>query len=209
MKKRLFNHAAVYGCCVALAMLAATIQTAAQSGDSGNVKTSITKVITFGGSSVIPAAGATLSRNNDGVYAAISTSGITPGHVVTLWWVFFNSPKACAAAVCAPPDLNNPEVNGSLQYGGGYLVGVNGRADFGGYLGAGDNTGFYLLPMFPNMPNPAPGLVNPKGAEVHLVIRDHGPASADPAILHEQLSSFPGGCSLYPCANIQAAIFAR
>ena len=106
-------------------------------------------------------------------------------------------------------DLNNPAVNGSLQFGGGQVVGLNGRADFGGYLAVGDNTGFHLLPQFSLMPNPAPGLVNPKGATIHLVIRTHGVASADPTILNQQLSSFGGGCSLNPCSNIQAALFPR
>ena len=207
MNKSIFNYLAIYGCIV-LAILAITTQAVAQSGESGNVKTSITSVTNFTHTAVIPAAGASLSRNNNGVFTNISTSQLTPGHVVTLWWVFFNNPKACVGDVCAPSDLANPDVNGSLQYGGGYLVGINGRADFSGYLGVGDNTGYFIL--FPTMPNPAPGLVNPKSAEIHLVIRDHGPASSDPAILQQQLTIFGGGCSMSnPCANIQAAVFSR
>ena len=171
------------------------------------MKTSIAKVKTFDGLAVIPYAGASLSRNNEAAFATISTSGLTPETVVTLWWAIFNEPSNCATANCAPSDLNNPAVNGSLQFGGGQVVGLNGRADFGGYLAVGDNTGFHLLPQFPLMPNPAPGLVNPKGATIHLVIRTHGPASADPAILNQQLTSFGGGCSVNPCSNIQAALF--
>jgi hypothetical protein len=181
-----------------------------QSSESGNVKTSIAKVQTFAPPfAVIPYAGASLSRNNEAAFATISTSGLTPGHVVTLWWAIFNEPANCATPNCAPSDLNNPNVNGSLQFGGGQVVGLNGRADFGGYLAVGDNTGFHLLPQFPLMPNPAPGLVNPKGATIHLVIRTHGPASADPTTLNQQLSSFGGGCSVNPCANIQAAQFVQ
>lgn len=196
--------------CGFLIVLAAFAHVPAQSKISGNLKTGITKVVQFSNQSItIPYAGASLSRNNEGVFGTISTSSLSPGHVVTLWWAIFNNPAECAGAVCAPPDLNNPLVNGSLQLGGGQVVGLNGRADFGGYLEAGDNTGFYRLPMFPNMPDPAPGVVDPKGAEIHLVIRDHGPASSDPAILQQQLTSFPGGCALFPCANVQAAIFQR
>jgi len=207
MKHLLFGRIIGYGC---LIMLLAVAQGFAQSTESRNLKTSITKVVQFGNLSVtIPYAGASLSRNNEGVFGTISTSGLAPGHVVTLWWAIFNNPEACAAAVCAPPDLNNPLVNGSLQFGGGAVVGINGRADFSGYLGVGDNTGFYRLPMFPNMPDPAPGIVDAKAAQIHLVIRDHGPASADPVILQQQLTSFPGGCALFPCANVQAAIFQR
>jgi hypothetical protein len=194
-------------CSVALLTLALAGNVSSQSNESGNVKTSIAKVKTFDGLAVIPYAGASLSRNNEAAFATISTSGLTPGTVVTLWWAIFNEPANCATPNCAPSDLNNPAVNGSLQFGGGQVVGANGRADFGGYLAVGDNTGFHLLPQFPLMPNPAPGLVNPKGATIHLVIRTHGPASADPAILNQQLTSFGGGCSVDPCSNIQAALF--
>jgi hypothetical protein len=194
-------------CSVALLTLALAGNVSSQSNESGNVKTSIAKVKTFDGLAVIPYAGASLSRNNEAAFATISTSGLTPGTVVTLWWAIFNEPANCATPNCAPSDLNNPAVNGSLQFGGGQVVGANGRADFGGYLAVGDNTGFHLLPQFPLMPNPAPGLVNPKGATIHLVIRTHGPASADPAILNQQLTSFGGGCSVNPCSNIQAALF--
>lgn len=197
-------------CSVALLTLALAGNVSSQSGESGNVKTSIAKVTTFNPPfAVIPYAGASLSRNNEAAFATISTSQLTPGTVVTLWWAIFNEPSNCATPNCAPPDLDNPNVNGSLQFGGGQVVGLNGRADFGGYLAVGDNTGFHLLPQFPFMPNPAPGLVNPKGATIHLVIRTHGPASADPTILSQQLSSFGGGCSVNPCANIQAAQFVQ
>jgi hypothetical protein len=193
---------------VAVLTLALAGNVSSQSGDSGNVKTSIAKVKTFDGSAVIPYAGASLSRNNEAAFATISTSGLTPETVVTLWWAIFNEPANCATPNCAPSDLNNPDVNGSLQFGGGQVVGPNGRADFGGYLAVGDNTGFHLLPQFPLMPNPAPGLANPKGATIHLVIRTHGPASTDQTTLNQQLSSFGGGCSVMnPCANIQAALF--
>jgi hypothetical protein len=194
-------------CSAALLTLALAGNISSQSNESGNVKTSIAKVKSFDGLAVIPYAGASLSRNNEAAFATISTSGLTPDHVVTLWWAIFNNPEFCATPACAPSDLNNPSVSGSLQFGGGQVVGLNGRADFGGYLAVGDNTGFHLLPQFPLMPNPAPGLVNPKGATIHLVVRTHGPASADPTILNQQLTSFGGGCSVNPCANIQAALF--
>ena len=192
-----------------IATLFFVLPVAAQKDVSGNVKSSTKKVTDFGGTTVIAAAGSMIARNNEGAYWNISTSSLPLGEVVTLWVVIFNNPSYCdqTAPGCTPSDLNNPLVNGSLQYGGGAIVGANGRADFSGYLSVGDNTGYYLLPMFPNMPNPAPGLLNPKGADIHLVMRKHGPASSDPTILHEQLSGFTGGCSVMgACANIQASI---
>lgn len=177
----------------------------AQKNSSGNVKTSITTVTNFARTTVIPAAGSSLSRNNEGVFWNFSTSSLPIGEAVTLWIAVFNNPAYCGPGGCVPADLNNPFVNGSLQYGGGAVVGVNGRADFAGYLAAGDNSGAFYL--FPNMPNPAPGIVDPKGAEIHLVIRKHGPASSDPATLQAQLSGFTGGCNVPgACANIQASV---
>lgn len=210
MKKYTLNHLAVFGCCVAVLTFSFVGQAIAQSNKSENVKTEIVKVHVFSSTTVVPQAGGSLFRNNEGVLGTISTSGLTPGNVVTLWWAIFNNPRACAGSTCAPLDLANPEVNASLQYGGGYLVGINGRADFSGYLGAGDNSGYFIL--FPTQPNPAPGIVNPKVVQIHLVIRDHGPANADPAILQQQLTTFGGGCAISfpsPCSNVNAAVFSR
>ena len=201
------NKLLVFG--VLMLALSFVTDVRAQKESSGNVKTSIKTVTVFGGSAVIPAAGSTVSRNNDGVYWNISTSSLTPGEVVTLWVAFFNYPFYCDQIVpgCAPSDLNNPLVQGSLQYGGGAIVGANGRADFSGYLAVGDNTGAYAGPPFTTIPNPAPGLLNPKGADIHLVIRRHGPASSDAGVLQAQLSSFGGGCNIAgACANIQASV---
>lgn len=195
---------------VAFLTLALTTHATAQSGESKNVKTEIGKVFQLGTTTVIPQAGASLSRNNEGVLGTISTSGLTPGHVVTMWWAIFNNPEYCATPVCAASDFNNPLVNASLQFGGGTIADAGGRANFIGYLAVGDNTGFYLNPAFPNMPNPAPGIFDAKKATIHLSIRTHGAASADPMILAQQLSSFPGGCAVSvpsPCATIQGAPF--
>lgn len=208
MKNTIFSRIRTLVFCAAIFILALAADSIAQYTKSGNVRTTIVKVTNFAGTAVIPQAGGSLSRNNHGVFATISTSSLTPGNVVTLWWAVFNNPEFCATPSCTAPDLNNPLVNGSVQYGGGSIVGSGGRADFSGYLDEGDNTGFEILPPFPNMPNPAPGIVDAKTATIHLVMRNHGPASADPVVLAQQLTTFLGGCSaMNPCANIQAAQF--
>lgn len=203
------NRLTVLCCCVALVTLALAGNVSSQSKGSGNLKTSLAPVHVFGSTTVIPAAGASLSRNNDEVFGTISTSGLAPGHVVTLWWAIFNNPEFCAAPTCAPSDFNTPAVNGSLQYGGGTIADLGGRASFSGYLAEGDNTGAYAHPMFPNLPNPSPGIVDAKKAQIHLAVRSHGFPNMDPAILQQQLTSFPGGCSVAtpPCATVQAALF--
>jgi len=205
MKRRIFTVT----CCICVLTLTLAATVLSQSTDSGNVKTSTNSVYAIATGAVVPAAGASLSRNNNGVFATISSSGLTPGHVITFWWVIYNNPEFCANTSCAPPDLNNPAVNGALQYGGGTQADLGGRVNFSGYLAVGDNSGFYLNPMFPNMPNPSPGIVNAKKAQIHLALRSHGFPNADPAILQQQLTSFPGGCSVAmpPCATLQVAPF--
>ena len=209
MKNTIFGRITTIIFCAAFLTLALGSHAIAQNSRSGNVKTSIVPVNVIATSAIVPQAGASLASNNDGVLGEISTSGLTAGHVVTLWWAIYNNPEYCAGTTCAPPDLNNPLVNGSLQFGGGIIVREGGRADFTGYLAEGDNTGFYLNPMFPNMPNPSPGIVDTKKAQIHMAIRSHGFANADPAILQQQLTSFPGGCSVAmpPCATLQFAAF--
>jgi hypothetical protein len=209
MNKSISNSLITLGCYTAVLTLALATQAIAQSKRSVNVKTEIAPVHQLSNFAIIPQAGASLSRNNEGVLGTISTSGLTPGHVITVWWSIFNNPEFCAQPICAPSDFNNPAVNGSLQFGGGTIADAGGRVNFSGYLAEGDNTGFYLNPAFPNLPNPAPGIVDTKKAQIHLAIRTHGMPNPDPVIFHQQLTSFPGGCSVAmpPCATVQAAPF--
>src|SRR5690242_2410879 len=118
MKRKLFTIT----CCIAVLTLALASTVSSQSTDSGNVKTTISRVHSLATGTPVAAAGASLSRNNAGVFANISSSGLTPGHVITFWWVIYNNPEFCANTSCAPPDLNNPAVNGALQYGGGTIA---------------------------------------------------------------------------------------
>src|SRR5262247_3601287 len=192
MKRRIL----IVTCCIGVLTLALAGTVSSQNNDSGNIKTTITPVFVISSGAVVPAAGASLSRNNAGVFTTISSSGLTPGHVITFWWVIYNNPEFCVNTACAPPDLNNPAVNGSLQYGGGTIADAGGRVNFAGYLAVGDNSGFYLNPAFPNMPNPATGIVNAKKVQIHVALRSHGLPNVDPTILQQQLTSFPGGCSV-------------
>lgn len=210
----IIKRLAIFSCCIAVLTFSFAMNIFAQyekddDEKSNDLQTEINPVHPFGSTAIIPQAGASLSRNRRGVLGTISTSGLTPGNVITFWWAIFNNPRFCATTVCTGSDFNNPAVNGSLQYGGGTIADAGGRVNFSGFLAEGDNTGFYINPAFPNLPNPAPGIINTKKAQIHLVIRKHGPANADPMILNQQLTTFGGGCSVVPnpCANVQAAPF--
>lgn len=176
---------------------------AAQVPASGNVRVDITQVRLFGQTTVVPYSGSSLSRNNDAVFATFSTSQLPAGTVVSLWWVFFNNPKFCATEGCSVPDLFVPAVNASLHNAGAVVVGLDGRFTIASYKAVGDTSAGHILP---GMPDPSPGLVDAKGAAIHLVVRSHGAASADPVVLAQQLTQFNGGCPPNMCANLQAAL---
>jgi hypothetical protein len=146
--------------------------------------------------------GTMLFRTRDNVLATIHTSGLAPGSVVTGWFAFFNFPDNCATRPCSAADFGNPAVQGRVANMGGRIVGEDGVADFAEHRAAGDTTNVFLGFGF------GPGLVDPRRAEIHLVVRGHGPASADPATLAQQLTLFNGGCPPNVCMNLQAAVHA-
>jgi hypothetical protein len=156
-----------------------------------------------------------LVRNDNGVASTVHGTELVPGTVVTLWWVVFNDPAQCkygsspfppgaeGKARCALGDvLFNPAAQASVQYAGGHVIGGSGDADYGAYLAEGDTSGC----ASPSLP--CAGLIDSRAADVHLVLRTHGPAV--PGLVDEQLSSFNGGCNpgepnVGQCMNLQAS----
>lgn len=226
MKKTNFNYFMVLGCCAALLLAAFTVtaqriendslpsdsetvvkisdfneqaaRNSIQSGDERRERISAHKVVSFSNhSTVIPYAGSMLVREKEGIYVDFTTSGLTPGTVATLWLAIFNFPENCRSNPCTPSDIfNNPNVNGSLLASGGRIVGPDGTANFAAFRGILDATGAFV----------GPGLWDARRAEIHLVVRTHGMASSDPAILQQQLNTFNGGCPPNACSNLQVAI---
>jgi hypothetical protein len=158
---------------------------------------SIKPFLTFSDHTVLSGGGSMLVRSKDGVYMSFHSAGLAPGTAVTTWWVFFNQPKKCATSPCGLPDLNNPEAQPSLLIATGRVVEVDGTANFGAFRAVGDTTGAVF----------GPGLLNAMKAEVHLVVRSHGPALVEDAqMLQAQLNSFNGGCPPNVCGNLQVSI---
>ncbi|MGB5229046.1 MAG: hypothetical protein WBN55_12345 [Eudoraea sp.] len=165
---------------------------------------------------------ATLHRNKNGITVNYKATGLYPG-AYTIWWVIWNNPLECIGGdLCGESDFGTPGVDVDVMYAGGHVVGNNGKGNFSAHLNAGDET-----PESMNVPFGLP-LVEGGGlqvgktfsAEVHVVLRTHGPAV--PGLVNEQISSYAGGCDTpfdilpfteYPdeigqCADIAAAIFA-
>jgi hypothetical protein len=77
----------------------------------------------------------------------------------------------------------NPNGALSVQYAAGHVIDDSAVAEFGGALQEGDTDGVI---------NGGPGLLDAQGANVVLVVRDHG--LADPGRVDQQIHSF-GVCN--------------
>src|SRR6266540_720935 len=139
----------------------------------------------------VPGASSTLVRTSNGISISLQTSTLPAGHAVTVWALIFNNPSACGPGSCdeSRGDLSIPEVMGSVQHVTGHVVGTSGT--FAGHLAVGDSADAFV----------GPGLLNPFGAQIHLIVRDHG--LADPAIITDQFNNdSPRFCNV-ACADIQ------
>jgi hypothetical protein len=132
-------------------------------------------VATFAGATV---GTSTLTRTGSGISFSLSTTGLQAGHAVTIWWMLFN-----------------PNGSVSVQYAAGHVIDEGGAAEFGGALQEGDLEGVI---------NGGPGLLDAAGANVVLVVRDHGPARPD--IVEQQIHTF-GACNP-TCTDLQVSMHA-
>lgn len=171
----------------------------------------VVPVVKFNTTEVVPFAGAQLARTDSAVSGFIYSVGIQPHHAYTAWWVVFNNPAGCVGG-CGLDDVlatvgenaNNNPADIGVFYADGKYVGVIGAVGLGGTLREGDTS--YCVPAgdgpFSALCNP---LVDANTAQIHLVVRDHGPMV--PGQIAAQTSSFTGGCGVNACANVTAAIF--
>ena len=198
MSKRSFSSLLTVAMCAAV-LAALTVFTPVSDAvkvpaDNSSEKISIKPVVTMPTGAVQAGAGSQLTRDKDAIFGIISTKGLTPGWVYTAWFGIFNNPDACATRPCSGADFANPAVMGSRVNFGGKLIGPDGSATYAGFLAIGDTTSAF----------DGPGLLDPKHAEIHMVIRSHGPALMG-AAFSDQLSLFNGGCPPNMCVNVQAS----
>ncbi len=138
---------------------------------------------------------ATLRRKNNRVILNLRTSGLEPNAAYTVWYVVFNNPEYCTGT-CGSDDLSNPDVAASLLWGAGQISDYKGRARFGTELYVGGAPGEIVS---------GPGLLDADKAEIHAVLRTHGPLIPNQA--YAQLTTLGGGCEINTCINQQFAIF--
>lgn len=142
-----------------------------------------------------PVGESTLTRTDAGISATFQTEGLLANQAVTMWFIVVNNPAACNATPCSIEDLLfNEAAQGDFLFGAGKITGGSGVGHFGGSLRVGDVSGSGFIEI--GMPERAVGLLDPRGAEVHLALHSHGPALTGQA-LKSQISSFLGGCEVF------------
>jgi hypothetical protein len=133
-----------------------------------------------------------VERSGEGVSFSLTTSQLEPGNAYTLWLVVFNNPDGCQAPTpissCSAADVGNLAAMPDIVYGTGHVAGGSGQATFSGHRRAGDDSGSITDPIG----LPAFGLVDSEGAEIHLVLHEHGPKLA--RYLPDMIHSVAGGC---------------
>jgi len=157
----------------------------------------------------------TLERNENNIKVTFKTSDLTPGYVYTIWWVIWNKPENCTVpGACSDIDLAIADlVEVEVLTGSGLEADSSGTATFTATLNENDITGSYNVPF--GLPA-AGGLQDAQLAEVHIVLRSHGPKITDQ--FNAQLTTYEGGCTTFfdpftevpdaegECGDIQAAI---
>jgi hypothetical protein len=140
----------------------------------------------------------TLTRTSKAISMDLHTTGLPTGDAVTIWWMVFNHPEACISGAtsggprCGMADMANPAADLSVLYAAGHVINDTGVADFGGKLAVDDADGAIM----------GTGLHDPAGADVTLVVHDHGPAN--PGQIDEQIHTF-GACNP-GCTDLQMSV---
>ena len=145
----------------------------------------------------------TLQRGRNSVRVEMNTSGVDPATAYTLWAVIFNSPRHCSAIPCGPADLptspgHDPAVQASLVYVTGGYSGNDSRLRLMAQLHEPSNG------IKPTESIYGPGLLDSRRAEIHFIVRGHGP---NPGSAPFAIGSFNAGCTdANPCGNHQSSV---
>jgi len=145
---------------------------------------------------VVDGAEARLVRNPNGLTTNVHTF-VSPAGAYTLWWVVFNHPQNCTTYLCT---FDEPDF--AIGATGHPTSDSAGTANFSGRLSVGGPYNNYVL-----YEGPDPGLTNPSGALITLVIRYHGP-NLEPGGSNEFRGYF-AGCADggAPCQDQQLVVF--
>ena len=168
--------------------------------------------------SIDPATGAIrLNRTRNEIWGSVHVTDLNPNSAFTIWAAIFNRPEECTTnpagpVRCGMPDLAavpNPARASAFNVGAFVTGAMNGTANVSVHIPSGaPPEGIFVLfgegGLNDNGVKPGLHEGNGFGAEVHIVIRAHGPINA--ATIAAQLSEFNGGCNPV-CGNVKVSPF--
>lgn len=210
--RRAIPHKAV----LALGLVVAAVTWPAVAGAAPKDKSTVRD---FASGEVVVGSFSMLDRSTDTIATSVRTSvgADHAGDAYTMWYVIFNAPDACSGGMCGEDDVfdmapgnpffpfNEPQIKAvdiSVVWAAGDVANQGARLSLDGGLTEGEVPGGprqvvigkasdgALVPL-----SDVTGLTDAEGAEVHLVLQSHGPASEDPAELEEQTTQFDGACN--------------
>jgi hypothetical protein len=128
---------------------------------------------------------AKLVRTGGGISFTFKTEQLKPGHAYTVWLVVINEPSACAADPCSASDiLQKPSTESQVTYAAGHVVGGSGNGTFAGSRRIGPIPEGWLAGR---------GLDDPLGAQIQLVLNDHG--QKIPRFMPGMIHTYRAGCT--------------
>jgi hypothetical protein len=134
----------------------------------------------------VEGAEAILYTTAEGAAMSFHTNNLEDNHVYTAWFVIINNPSACANTPCTAGDVltDSDKVEAEVVQADSILLSSTAPMQFSGFVAVGDVESDNA--WFGN------GFTNPNGAEIHIIINDHGPLVDGMAAT--MLSSYRGGC---------------
>lgn len=141
---------------------------------------------------------------NREVVAHISSKALEPDTAYSIWWAVFNRPRYCEEPyTCKVSDLEamggDPRVRASVFWGGGFVSDDSGTSNTTIELNAG-RTGRELFGNTKNY-----GLQNLIWAEIHVVLRSHGPVGVAGPV-SDQIGTANEACPDDGCKNVFASV---
>ena len=133
----------------------------------------------------VEGAQATIMTNEAGASLSLKTDELQDGHVYTVWWVVINNPAACENIPCEVSDVigNSDGTLSDVTQADSIIMNDEANMTFASYLPAGDIADGWI----------GNGFTNPMGAEIHIVVNDHGPVI--PEMAANMLNTYRGGCT--------------
>ncbi|MGI9623390.1 MAG: hypothetical protein ACR2PK_11180 [Acidimicrobiales bacterium] len=197
-----------------VAMIAGLLALALLGAPAGAAGTDNSPLQSFeDGSAIGKGAHTSLKRSSDSIDVAVHSRNLVPGNAYTVWLAIFNDPAGCVDG-CDGGDVfpGSPAAVSVIWSGVGGVANGGGNLNARASLSEGNPEGYQQL--FTSLGAGAldPGFVDAEGAEIHMIVRDHGPSTGSA----DQVSTFEGECTApsseelgngsYVCVDIQFSL---